>query len=229
MAPMKGLSSLVLAFLYLAFPDWWRRGLKYAVMVILTVSLGLIAVSMCQVNEKTQKTRAMLDTIAKDYSQCWICPFYRSSLPGFGLVFWNNVIMRDDYGAVLKKYYPDLVYYDIFGKDFKDSAHQVVSLAQLRQQRPRVLIYGSSNLDTKSLESNLIVKKVYTNGGSETLFEVIDARSNLGMEYLQYAKIMYSQGRMVDAYRASVMSQQLGVGQDISPIIEFLRQKIQPQ
>jgi len=225
MAPMIGLSSLGLAFLYKAFPDWWRRGLKYVVAAILMVSLWMMALSMWQVNEKMLKTKAMLDTIKKDYSQCLVCPFYRSSLPGFGLVFWNNLLHRDDYGSILKKYYPDMAYYDTFAKDFKDSARQIVSLEQLRQQRSRVLIYGTDQ-DPKSFGEYLTVNKIYTNGGPEALYEVVSARSNLGVQYFQYALILDAQGRDEDALKAAVISQRLGVGQDISGFIEFLRKKI---
>ena len=224
MAPMVGLSSLVLAFLYQAFPDWWHKRLKYAVVIILAVSLGLMASSMWQVNEKTQKTKGLLDTINSNYAECRVCPFYRSSMPGFGLVFWNNAIYREDYGVILKKYYPEMFYYDIFGRDFKDATLQIVSLGQLKQQRSRVLIYGTEQ-DPESFEPNLTVKKIYTNGGPEALYEVISARSHLGIRYIKYAKALYDQGRYEDALNAAKTSQQLGVGKDISGIIKMLRQK----
>jgi hypothetical protein len=226
MAPMVGMSSLCLAFLFKAFPDGWRKWGKPAMMVILAVSLGLVLLSMWQVNDKASKTKAMLETIARDYTNCRVCPFYRSSTPGFGLVFWERLLDRQDYSAILKTYYPDLVFYDIFGKDFKDSAQQVVPLAVLRRQAPRVLLYGS-DIPPKSFEPYLIVKKIYTDGSSEALYEVVSGVSYLGVQYLQYAKLMYSQSRYADAFRAAVISQQLGVGQDLGPVIEFLRQKIQ--
>lgn len=225
MAPMIGITSLILAFLYKVFPAWWRRGLKYLVIVITAVSLGLMALSLKQVNENTQKTKDILNVIARDYAQCWVCPFYRSSLPGFGFVFWNNLINRDDYEAILKKYYPDMVYYDIFANDFKTSPRNVVALWQLKTQKPRILIYGSER-DPKSFEPYLIVNKVYSNGGSEALYEVISARSSLGIDYFQFAKILDSQGRHEDAYKAAVESQLLGVGQDLSGLILYLKQKI---
>ena len=226
MAPMIGLSSLGLVFLYQAFPDLWGRGFKFVVAIILAVTIGLIAVSMWQVNAKTQKTKEMLGTIAKDYSQCWVCPFYRSSMAGFGLVFWNNVIHRSDYAAILRTYYPNMVYYDIFVKDFKDVSQQIVPLAQLKRQRSRVLIYGSDQ-DEKSFEPNLTVKKIYTNGGSEALYEVIAQHSNQATELFKYAVILYAQGHYEEALREAYMSQQLGLGQDISGFFELLRQKMQ--
>ena len=223
---MIGLSSLILAFLYQAFPDLWRRGFKFFVAIILAVSIGLIAVSMWQVNDKTQKTKKMLDTIAKDYSQCWVCPFYRSSMAGFGLVFWNNVIHRSDYASILSTYYPKMVYYDIFVKDFKDVSQQIIPLSELKRQRSRVLIYGS-NQDAQNFEPNLTVKKIYTNGGSEALYEVIAQRSNQATELFQYAMILYAQGHYGEALKIATMSQQLGLGQDISGFFELLRQRMQ--
>ncbi|MBF0504888.1 MAG: hypothetical protein HQL14_07275 [Candidatus Omnitrophica bacterium] len=224
MAPMIGISSLVPAFLYKAFPHWWRRGFKYAMGFILAVSLGSIAVGMWQVNEKKQKTKEMLETIAKDYAQCRVCPFYRSSTPGFSFVFWNRVIESEEYSSILKSLYPDLVYYDIFGRDFKDSAGQVVSLGQLKRQKSQVLIYGSDR-DPQSFEPYLTIKKIYTHG-DESLYEVISGRSNRGMEFFQYAMVMFAQGRDEEAFKAAVISQQLGVGQDISGFIELLSHKI---
>jgi hypothetical protein len=226
MAPMIGLSSLGFAFLYKAFPQFWSRGLKHIVWIILVVSVGWIGINMWQVHQTTQKTKAMLDVIANDYSQCRVCPFYRSSLAGFGFVFWNNVIHRPDYASVLKTYYPDMVYYDIFGKDFKDVSQQIVPLAELKRQRSRVLIYGSDQ-DPQFFEPNLTVKKIYTNGSTEALYEVISQRSNRAMEYFKYAMYMYSLGLYEDAFKAAVISQQTGLGQDISGFVELLREKIQ--
>ncbi len=226
MAPMIGLSSLGLAFLYKAFPDWWHRGLKYVVIAIGMVSLGMMAVDLWQVNEETNKTRAMLNTIANDYPQCRVCPFYRSSTPGFGFVFWDRVLGREDYSSILKTYYPDLVYYDIFGGDFKDSAQQIVPLALLKQQSPCVLIYGSDE-DPKDFEPGLTVNKIYTNAGPEALYEVISQRSNRAQEFFQFAMVLYSQGRYEDALKAALASQQLGLGKDISALIGLLKQKVQ--
>jgi hypothetical protein len=226
MAPMIGLSSLVLAFLYKGFPDWWERGLKAATVLMLLVCAGLIGIRLWQVNQTTCKTQAMLDTIARDYAQCRVCPVYRSSAPGFAFVFWNRVLNREDYSSILKTSYPDLVYYDIFGHDFKDSSQQVIPLAALRQQASRVLIYGS-NQDPKNFEPDLTVRKIYTNGGSEALYEVISARSTRAKEFFQMAMILYSQGRYEDALKAAVISRQLGLEQDISGFFELLKQKIQ--
>jgi hypothetical protein len=227
MTPMIGLSSLTLAFLYKAFPGWWQKGLKHIVAIVLVVSIALTVISLWRVNETTQKTWAMLSTITRDYSDCRVCPFYRSSTPGFGFVFWNNVIHRDDYGAILNKYYPGMVYYDVFGKDFKDVTQQVVPLSVLRQGRSRVLIYGQDE-DPQNFEPNLTVKKIYQEG-TEALYEVISQQSNRATEFLQFAMILYSQGRYEDALKAAFVSQQLGVGKDISGFIELLKRSVQAQ
>ena len=224
MAPMIGVSSLVLAFLFKAYPDWWRKGLKHVVIITLVVSLGMMAVTMGQVYENTRKTQGMLDTIARDYAQCWVCPFYRSSLQGFAFVFWNKMLQSEKYSSILGKIYPGIVYYDLFDKDFKDSTQQIVPWWVLKQQRSKVLLYGS-DLDVKYFEPHLTVKKIYTNGGPEALYEVTSQRSNRAMEYLQLAMMLYKQGHYQDAFKAAVISQQLGVGQDISRFIEFLRKK----
>jgi len=226
MAPMLGISSLILALLHRAFPQWWQRGYRFIAAGILICSVGLMAKSAWDLQATTGKTRQILETIRREHADDYVCPFYRSSTPGFGYVFWNNVIMRDDYGDILKKHYPDLVYYDIFGHDFKDAAHQVVGFNQLKQHKDKVLIYGSDQ-SPQNFEPYLTVKKVYSNGGSEALFEVQEAKSNLGMEYLQFAKVLFSQARYEDAYKAAFMSQQLGVGEDLSGLLQFLAQKIQ--
>jgi len=151
---------------------------------------------------------------------------YRSSMLGFGFVFWNNVIHRSDYASILKTYYPNMVYYDIFVKDFKDVSQQIVPLAELKRHRSSVLIYGSDQ-DAQNFEPHLTVKKIYTNGGSEALYEVISQHSNQATELFKYAMIMYAQGRYEEALREAYMSQQLGLGEDISGFFELLRQKMQ--
>ena len=226
MAPMIGLSSVVLAIAYRICPELCLKGLKWIVVFITILSLILIGSRMYYLRQTTQQTQDILKVINTQYASCMICPFYRSSTMGFSFVFWNRVLKRKDFSQEMKKQYPKFFYYDIFYSEFKTSDEKLVSFNMLHQANSCVLLYGSDG-DPKKFEPWVVAKKVYTNEGSEALYEVISARSKKGMEFLKYALLMSSQNNYKEALQAAMVSQNLGCGEDLSKFINILKQQIQ--
>jgi hypothetical protein len=72
----------------------------------------------------------------------------------------------------------------------------------------------------------LKVRKVYTNGGDEALYEVLSQTSYRGEEYFKTAVLMAQNERYDQALKMALLSQSLGIEQDISGFIQILKKKI---
>lgn len=222
MAPMIGLSGLILACIYKEIPVMWNKGLKQLIALLVGASLLFIGVSLYCLKQETKKTKEILRVIETQYASSKVCPFYRSSIPGFSFIFWNRLVHRWDYAQILKENYPQLVYYDIFSGEFRDAQEELLSLKILKKENSQVLIYGS-DMDTARFEPYLTVRKIYSNGGSQALYEVLSHRSPRGMKYYQQALGMLDKGQYQEALVAAQLSKELGVEESNSIFIRFLQ------
>ncbi len=226
MVPMVGLTSIILALMYKIYPQIWKKGLKYFIGGIVIVSAIMIGRSMYLLKVTTEKVGEMLTMIHTEYVKDIVCPIYRSSVPGCALVFWNDGPINQHHAQVLNKAYPQLFYYDISNRNFKTSACMTSSFKEIKKYGQRVLILGSDQ-DTKNFEPELTVKKIYSNGGPEAFYEVLEQHSKLGESFIKLAVSLSSEKKYKEALQIALYSKEMGFKENgLEELIYLLVQKM---
>lgn len=77
-----------------------------------------------------------------EYGNCVVCGYYRSSSPAFALQFGDENQGHLAYVDVLKKMYPDTVFYHYWNRYFYDG-RDIINYEDLKLRYPCIMLYGS--------------------------------------------------------------------------------------
>ncbi|GEM_PF-3271830 len=156
--------------------------------------------------------------VYRDYKECTVCSYYRSSSPAFALQFGDDNQGHKAYVDVLRKVYPDAYFYHYWNRYFHDG-RDVVYYEDLIKRLPCVLLYGSRLGD--QFNQGFIKVHEIASSRSEVLYRVDAVTAYEALEMYANAKHYESVKQYTQAYTFAKKAKALGL-RSIDPYMKHL-------
>lgn len=195
--------------------DFARRGL--VIWVFLMTSI--IVWSGCKTYQDSRTMINFSQSVYAQYNACVIAGYYRSSSVNFALQFGDDNAGRKAYGEVIKKIYPQHVFYQLWDKRFDNSAG-IVYAQDILNTAPCLVLYGSLK-EHESILPPLIESKLLKSAGLEGVFAVTQSTDRQAREALMLSKVALMKNEFQASYMLALQAHAMGLPEAKS-IVEMI-------